>query len=113
VSADDREQRRKHQIARNEALFREVNERVDEVSGGRSTEMTEFLCECGNAECTEAIALRDEEYERVRSDPLLFAIRPGHEIPDVEDVLDSNERFRIVRKHAGEGVIARLTDPRS
>ena len=109
----DREQRRKHQIARNEALFREVNERLEEVSGGRSTELTEYLCECGNADCTDAIALLDEEYERVRSDPLLFAVMPGHEIPDVEEILDSNERFSLVRKHAGEGVIARATDPRS
>ena len=113
MTTDDRDQRRKHQIARNEALFREVNERVDEVSGGRSTEMTEFLCECGHADCTQAIALRDAEYEHVRSDPLLFAIVPGHEIADVEDLLDSNERFSIVRKHADEGVIARRTDPRS
>jgi hypothetical protein len=113
MSADDREQRRKHQIARNEALFREVNERVEEVSGGRSTEVTEFLCECGNADCTEAIGLRDDEYQHVRSDPLLFAVLPGHEIPDVEEILDTNERFSVVRKHADEGVIARLTDPRS
>ncbi|MGH3112104.1 MAG: hypothetical protein ACRDOP_01390 [Gaiellaceae bacterium] len=113
MSAGDRVQRRKHQIARNEALFREVNERLDEVSGGRSTEMTEFLCECGNADCTEVIALRDEEYESVRSDPLLFAVMPGHEIPDVEEILASNERFSLVRKHESEAVIARQTDPRS
>lgn len=113
MSADDRERRRKHHIARNEALFREVNERVDEVSGSRSTETTDFLCECGNADCTEAIALRDEEYEHVRSDSLLFAVKPGHEIPDVEDLLVTNERFSIVRKHASEAVVARQTDPRS
>jgi hypothetical protein len=112
MSADDREQRRKHQIARNEALFREVNERVDEVSETRSTETTDFLCECGNVDCTEAIALRDDEYEHVRSDPLLFAVKPGHEIPDVEELVESNDRFSIVRKHASEGAIARLTDPR-
>jgi len=113
VSPADREAQRKHQIARNEALFREVNERLEEVSPGRSTEMTEFLCECGDADCTETVALRDEEYDRVRSDPLLFAVLPGHEIPDVEEILASNERFSLVRKHAGEGVIARQTDPRS
>jgi hypothetical protein len=38
---------------------------------------------------------------------------PGHEIPDVEEILHSNERFSVVRKHADEGVIARLTDPRN
>ena len=81
MSADDREQRRKHQIARNEALFREVNERVDEVSGSRSTETTDFLCECGNVDCTEAIALRDDEYEHVRSDPLHSPSSPGTRFP--------------------------------
>jgi hypothetical protein len=112
MSTGDREVQRKHQIARNEALFREVNERVEEVSAGRATEMTEFVCECGDADCTETIALRDEEYDRVRSDPLLFSVVPGHEIPDVEEILASNERYSLVRKHAGEGVIARETDPR-
>jgi hypothetical protein len=48
----------------------------------------------------------------VRSDSLLFAIKPGHEIPDVEDLVATNERFSIVRKHASEAVIAVQTDPR-
>lgn len=113
MSGEERAERRKHQIARNEALFREVNERVQEVSGGRATATTEFVCECGDAGCTETIALRDEEYEHVRADPLLFAIVPGHEIQDVEEIVSRNQRFDVVRKHVGEGVIARQTDPRS
>jgi hypothetical protein len=113
VSTGERDERRKHQIARNEALFRAVNERVDEVSGGRATETTDFVCECGNTDCTEAIPLRDDEYEHVRSDPLLFAIALGHEIPEVEELLHTNERFSIVRKHESESAIARETDPRS
>jgi len=113
MSGVDRVRQRKHQIARNEALFREVNERVQEVSGGRATETTEFVCECGDTDCTETIALRDGEYEQVRADPLLFAIVPGHEIAEVEELVARNEGFDVVRKHAGEGVIARQTDPRS
>lgn len=109
----DRERRRKHQIARNEALFREVNESVREVSAGGSTETTEFLCECGDEDCTETIELRNEEYESVRVDPLLFVIVRGHEIAEVEDLVARNERFDVVRKHASEAVIARQTDPRS
>jgi hypothetical protein len=113
MSGTDRAELRKHQIARNEALFREVNERVQEVSGGRATETTEFVCECGDTDCTETISLRDEEYEQVRADPLLFAIVRGHEIPEVEDLVTRTERFDVVRKHVGEGIIARQTDPRS
>jgi hypothetical protein len=104
---------RKRTIARNEALFRQVNERVEEVSGGSPLETTDFLCECGNAECTESIALVRSEYEQLRSDPLLFAVAPGHEIEDVEDVLADNGRFRTVRKREDAAGIARATDPRS
>jgi hypothetical protein len=113
MSGDEREDQRKHQIARNEALFREVNERVQEVSEDRATLTTDFVCECGNADCTETIPLRDEEYEHVRADSLLFAIVPGHEIPDVEEVVAENQRFYVVRKHVSEAVIAEQTDPRS
>jgi hypothetical protein len=113
VSEEERGDRRKHQIARNEALFREVNERVQEVSENRATLTTDFVCECGDAGCTETVPLRDEEYEQVRADPLLFAIVPGHEIPDVEEVIARSQRFFVVRKHIAEGLIARKTDPRS
>ena len=103
---------RKRTIARNEALFREVNERVEEVSGGAALEATDFLCECGNADCTQSIVLFEHEYEQLRSDPLLFAIAPGHEIEDVEDIVSENDRFRTVRKREDAAAIARHTDPR-
>lgn len=112
MSTDERGEMRKQQIARNEALFREVNERVQEVSGSRVTAMTEFVCECGDGECIQTVELTDAEYEQLRADPLLFAVVRGHEIPDVEDVVARNDRFDVVRKHIEEGVIARETDPR-
>ena len=111
--SEDRADPRKSRIARNEALFREVNERVREVSDDGPSERIEFLCECGDAECTESISLTLMEYERLRDDPLLFGIKGGHAIPDVEDVVGENERFQTVRKHENEGRIARVTDPRS
>jgi mannose-1-phosphate guanylyltransferase len=110
VSELGKEQKRT--IARNEALFREVNERVEEVSVGAASEVTEFLCECGNADCTQSIALFAREYEQLRSDPLLFAVAPRHEIEDVEDVVSENERFWTVRKSEDAAGIARRTDPR-
>lgn len=112
MSGVERGDRRKFQIARNEALFREVNERVQEVSEDRATLTTDFVCECGKAACTDTIPLRDEEYEHVRSDPLLFAIVPGHEILDVEEIVAENQRFYVVRKNVEEAVVAKQTDPR-
>jgi hypothetical protein len=113
MSGDERGDRRKLQIARNEALFREVNERLQDVSEDRATLTTDFVCECGNAACTETIPMRDEEYESVRADPLLFVIVPGHETGEVEEVVAENERFNVVRKHIAEGMLAGETDPRT
>ena len=113
MTQEERGARRKEQIARNEALFREVNERVQEVSEDRATLTTDFVCECGDAACTKTVPLHDEEYEGVRADPLLFAVVPGHEIRDVEEVIARTERFLVVRKHIAEGLIARKTDPRA
>jgi hypothetical protein len=111
--SDGRLDPREERIARNEALFREVNERVREVSDAGPAELIGFLCECGDARCTESISLTRAEYERLRSDPLLFGVKPGHAIADAEDVVDVDDRFQMVRKHRDEGVIARATDPRS
>jgi hypothetical protein len=102
---------RKDRIARNEALFREVNERVKDLvpsEGG-----IEFICECGYEECIERVSLTADEYERVRSDPVEFFVKPGHEIPDVEEVVETHDRFLLVRKNVEERDIARQLDPRA
>ena len=109
----DREAR--EQAVKNEAIFREVNERVaalDEAHAISKDEPWEFLCECGNADCTERISLTREEYELVRSNALHFAIRPDHVLPEIERVVHASERFVVVEKVVEEE-IARETDPRS
>ena len=112
MTADERSDRRKERLARNEALFREVNERVEEISERGALDRIDFICECGDAECTEPISLTASEYEEIRSDPVLFAILPGHAIAEVEEVVAEGDRFQVVRKRDGEGRIARATDPR-
>jgi hypothetical protein len=104
---------REARIARNESLFREVNERVKEISDDASGDRIEFLCECGADDCAASISLSAEEYEQLRSDPLLFGVKPGHGIPDVEHVVAEDERFQVVRKFEDEARIARATDPRA
>ncbi len=103
---------RKDRIARNEAIFREVNERVQQVVSSNGGEV-EFLCECGDETCVDHVKLRSDEYERVRSDPVQFFVKHGHQIPDVEEVVEENERFLLVRKHVEERTIAMRTDPRA
>ena len=102
-------------MAKNEALFRQVNERIEEVNEKLDSDgLSDFLCECGDDDCTMPISLTLAEYEAVRSVPTHFAIALGHEVIDVEDVISTGDRYSVVEKHAGEAErIAVETDPRS
>jgi hypothetical protein len=100
-------------LARNEAMFRSVNERVEEVVQSGPGEEIDFLCECGNAECTEKVTLTRGEYEQIRSDATQFAVVPGHEIPEIEEIVLRKDRYLVVRKRPEEAGIAQETDPRS
>ena len=100
----------------NEAVFREVNERIEDLAQafGLGGQLLELVCECGNGSCTQQISMSAPEYESMRKEATLFAVYPGHEIPEVEDVVAKHDRYDIVRKHAGEPAeYARKTDPRT
>lgn len=106
---------RTRRIAENESLFRDINDRLgrDLQRLGADPGPVEFVCECGMVDCADPVTLSAAEYERVRSDALLFAVVPGHELPDVEDVVESNERFAVVRKGPESQPLVEQTDPRS
>jgi len=91
---------REERIARNEARFRDINERLrgDLQTLADETEPLRFVCECGNASCREGVPLAIGEYLAVRADPLHFAVAPGHEIPDVESVVERHDRYVVVEK---------------
>ena len=94
---------RERRIAKNEEIFRRVNEQIEQINeafGEVAGSMT-LVCECGDTSCIEQIAVAPEEYRRLRADPTMFAIKPGHEIPDVEDVVDRLDRYWVVKKHEG------------
>jgi hypothetical protein len=102
---------RRIRAARNQSMFREVNERIVELSGRWAAD-SRFVCECESAECAETLALTPEEYEAVRADPGSFLVAHGHDVPEVEDVVWENDGFIVVRK-IGEGyAVAARYDPR-
>jgi hypothetical protein len=98
-------------FARNETIFREVNERIEELTP--SADPLDILCECGNPDCKEPLKVPVGEYERVREEPTHFLVAPGHAIATIEKVVASTDTFEVVRKRADEGELARETDPRS
>ena len=89
--------------ARNEALFREVNERIAEL--GESAQSwspdgsVDFLCECGTeGGCGERVHMPLDVYERVRAQDDRFVVRPGHETPEIERAVDWTDEYVIVDK---------------
>lgn len=91
----------RQRVAKNETLFREVNERIKEVNEPLALEEpSDYLCECGSRDCTEPISLTPAEYEQVRSEPTHFAVVSGHVVPNVESVVVEKDRYVIVEKSA-------------
>ena len=94
--------------ARNEALIREVNERIERVAEearlGGEPERFEFLCECGaggdgDIACAGRIEMTVAEYEEIRGQDDRFALLPGHESEELEDVIRRTDRFVVVDKN--------------
>ena len=101
-------------MTQNEALFREVNERVREKAEGAASEDTfDYLCECANADCTFRITLSLAQYENVRADPTQFAVLPLHFTPEVETLVSENEGYWLVKKIGEAAEYVEQLDPRS
>lgn len=99
-------------LALNEALFRETNERAEErvrLFVG-DEELFGIICECANLDCNERITLSKDEYAQVRADPAQFAVKPGHTVTQVEEVVARNDRFEIVRKRGVAAEVAEFLD---
>ena len=109
--ADERAKR----LAANEARFREINERVErdlERVFYSPLELLPFVCECSRRTCSATIEMMRDEYERVRGDSILFAVAPGHELADIEDVVEEHARYYVIRKHPETWDVVQGSDPR-
>ena len=105
---------REDSLAKNEELFRKVNERIETLSQAVAEDdsMMEYLCECDRPDCYERVKATRSEYEAVRAECTHFIVLPGHEDPRVERVALSNERFVIVEKQGAAAQDAEESDPR-
>ena len=99
---------RTRRVGVNEAVFRAINERLEELNEAFATvtDTYDVVCECGDIGCVERFTMTPHEYRELRADPTLFAIRPDHEAPDTESVIADRGGYVIVRKR--EGSPARL-----
>jgi hypothetical protein len=90
---------REERMARNEKMFQEVNreiEKLEEKLGRRET--LAILCECSKKHCLDGFDVELAVYQRVRTNPLLFFVVPGHEDSEVERVVEQTQTFLVVEK---------------
>ena len=79
-----------------EDLFRLVNDRIHEL-GPPSLAEFDFVCECAQEGCTDAIRMTEPEYEAARADTAQIAVLPGHE-PELAEIVVRTDRFVLLKK---------------
>lgn len=104
------------QAARNDAIFREANERIESYAlsiDAHGDTPLPFLCECADVTCTEIVRMTAVEYEALRQYPARFTTVPGHEGDESwARVINVNHRYAVVEKLGLAGDVATELDPR-
>jgi len=85
--------------ARNEEIFRGVNERIQE--GAEQHEVKAplpFHCECGRGSCLGTIEIPPPVYDSVARERYRFILIPGHEDAAIERVVERQPTYVVVEK---------------
>lgn len=104
-------------LAENEVVFRQLNEQVqkgiDEVNQlATETEQghmrivqnvddapLHFYCECSDENCVKRVVLGHDEYNRIHKHRDHFVVAPGHQVEDIERVIQVHNNYTIVKKN--------------
>ncbi len=97
--------------ARNEALFREINEHVQALSD-EDDESALFICECGDTDCVGRLQVPIVVYEETRAHSRRFLVLPSHD-DGFERVVEAGDGYLVVEKGGEAGHVADATDPRA
>ena len=96
--------------AKNESIFRAVNEQIRTISEGFSVadegDPVSFVCECSKPDCVAAVWATLGEYLAVRARPDQFLILAEHLDPDQERIVTRTDRFAVVEKLGLAGELA-------
>lgn len=87
---------RAERLAANEARFREINEAAEDRR--RQTGKGRYVCECASSGCVSWIDVDSAEYGRIHSNARHFIVRPAHERPDIERVVERSDDYLVVEK---------------
>src|SRR3712207_711486 len=97
---------REVRAARNQSMFRAVNEKIRALNETFAMVTREYAiaCECADPSCTATLEIDPTDYHAVRGNPRRFVVLHGHVYPEVEEIVSETERYVVVEKvgHAAE-----------
>jgi hypothetical protein len=84
--------------ARNQAMFRAVNEKMRELQEAFEVLVgtTAVACECAQVDCVQLLEVPTSAYEDVRRSPRTFVVRTEHVDPEVERVVTMQDGYAVV-----------------
>lgn len=99
---------REARAARNEALFRAVNEQVRQVNDAFAAITDEFtiVCECADMRCSEPLTIGPSDYSTLRANDRQFAVLPGHVDPEIERIVRETDGYVVVEKVGDAAAVA-------
>jgi hypothetical protein len=99
---------REVRAARNQAMFRAVNEKMRELNEALANLTDEYsiACECADSECFQMLTVRRADYCAVRSSPRQFVIMREHVVPEIERVVWEMNGYVVVEKLETAGEVA-------
>ena len=108
-------QRSAERVAFNDDIFRKANEKIHDRAEPvleDGADQLPVICECAEETCTQLLRVPLREYERVRSDPLLFFNAPGHDVAGGRwaEVVEHHEGYDVVEKQGRAAEIVELLD---
>jgi hypothetical protein len=92
--------------ARNQSIFRAINEELRARGGSRNPGALTIACECADVECVGTLEIDFERYAQVRREATHFIVLPAHVYPDVEHVVANDGGFEVVEKTGEAGRVA-------
>jgi hypothetical protein len=98
--------------ARNEALFRAVNEEIHDIDRRVGFRASAFVCECADDKCVVRLSVPPDVYTAARESPTRFLVAPGHEDPSLERVVERHDGCFVVQKFGTAAQVAERHDTR-
>lgn len=86
--------------AQNELVFRSVNEQIVKMTERFRAQLSDIdiVCECSDGSCAGTIRLSVDAFAAVERVAGTFLVLPGHEQPEIEEVVARKEQYVLVRK---------------